>query len=72
MANQFATRNLDHEKRPANLVREHTSRSVRAPHQLSAKLNGPKRALTAVSNASLIGMIDRFIDRAEIMLAKFR
>ena len=29
--------------------------------QLSAQLNGPKRALTAVLNARLIGMIDRLV-----------
>ena len=34
-------------------------------HHLSAKLNGPKRALTALLNARLIGMIDRLIGRAQ-------
>jgi N-methylhydantoinase A/oxoprolinase/acetone carboxylase beta subunit len=33
-------------------------------------LNGPKRALTAVLNARLIGMIDRLIGRAEQVLAE--
>ena len=37
-------------------------------HHLSAKLNGPKRAVTAVLNARLIGMIDRLIGRAQDQL----
>ena len=64
VASQFATRNPAHEKRAADLIRAQTSRPVSASHQLSAKLNGPKRALTAVLNARLIGMIDRLIGRA--------
>ncbi|MGJ8555847.1 MAG: hydantoinase/oxoprolinase N-terminal domain-containing protein [Sulfitobacter geojensis] len=65
VASQFATRNPAHELRAAELVVEITGRPVSASHQLSAKLNGPKRALTAVLNARLIGMIDRLIGRAE-------
>jgi N-methylhydantoinase A/oxoprolinase/acetone carboxylase beta subunit len=65
VAGQFATRNPAHELRAAELVAQITGRPVSASHQLSAKLNGPKRALTAVLNARLIGMIDRLIGRAE-------
>jgi N-methylhydantoinase A/oxoprolinase/acetone carboxylase beta subunit len=65
VASQFATRNPAHELRAAELVGQITGRPVSASHQLSAKLNGPKRALTAVLNARLIGMIDRLIGRAE-------
>ena len=65
VASQFATRNPAHELRVAELVGQLTGRPVSASHQLSAKLNGPKRALTAVLNARLIGMIDRLIGRAE-------
>jgi N-methylhydantoinase A/oxoprolinase/acetone carboxylase beta subunit len=68
VAAQFATRNPAHERRAAALVAELTGRPVSASHQLSAKLNGPKRALTAVLNARLIGMIDRLIGRAESTL----
>ncbi len=68
VASQFATRNPAHELRAAALVTEITGRPVSASHQLSAKLNGPKRALTAVLNARLIGMIDRLIGRAEDVL----
>ncbi|HBR42678.1 MAG TPA: hydantoinase, partial [Sulfitobacter pontiacus] len=68
VASQFATRNPAHEQRVADLVTQVTGRPVSASHQLSAKLNGPKRALTAVLNARLIGMIDRLIGRAEDVL----
>lgn len=65
VAAQFATRNPAHETRAAEIIRDVTGAPVSASHQLSAKLNGPKRALTAVLNARLIGMIDRLINRAE-------
>ncbi len=65
VASQFATRNPSHEVEAAEIIRTATQAPVSASHQLSAKLNGPKRALTAVLNARLIGMIDRLINRAE-------
>ena len=65
VAGQFATRNPAHEKRVMQVVHDITQRPVSASHQLSAKLGGPKRALTAVLNARLIGMIDALIGRAE-------
>ena len=49
-------------------MKELTGKPVSASHQLSAKLNGPKRALTALLNARLIGMIDRLIHRASEQL----
>ena len=70
VAAQFATRNPAHEQRVAQMVREITGRPVSASHHLSSKLNGPKRALTAVLNARLIGMIDRLISRAEARLGE--
>ena len=68
VASQFATRNPAHELLTLALVTQITGKPVSASHQLSAKLNGPKRALTAVLNARLIGMIDRLIGRAEDVL----
>src|SRR6056297_1126568 len=65
VAAQFATRNPAHELRAAEIVQNVTGRPVSCSHHLSAKLNGPKRALTALLNARLIGMIARLIDRAE-------
>ncbi|GIT88224.1 hydantoinase/oxoprolinase N-terminal domain-containing protein [Roseobacter sp. OBYS 0001] len=68
VAAQFATRNPAHELEAATLIEEVTGRPVSASHELSAKLNGPKRAMTALLNARLVGMIDRLIGRAEDML----
>ncbi|WP_187429165.1 hypothetical protein ROLI_005210 [Roseobacter fucihabitans] len=68
VAAQFATRNPAHEMRAAALISQMTAKPVSASHQLSARLNGPKRAVTAVLNARLIGMIDRLIGRAEQVL----
>ena len=70
VAAQFATRNPSHELRAAEIVQEVTGRPVSCSHHLSAKLNGPKRALTALLNARLIGMIARLIDRAEDTLQR--
>lgn len=65
VAAQFATRNPAHEMRAAQIIRDLTGGApVTCSHELSSRLNGPKRALTAVLNARLIGMIDRLIGRA--------
>lgn len=68
IAAQFATRNPAHELEAARIVSERTGAPVTCSHHLSAKLNGPKRAVTAVLNARLIGMIDRLIGRAQDQL----
>ncbi len=68
VAAQFATRNPAHELEAARIITEKTGAPVTCSHQLSAKLNGPKRAVTAVLNARLIGMIDRLIGRTQEQL----
>ena len=65
VASRFATRNPAHEVAARNLIRRVSGRPVTCSHELSAKLNGPKRALTAVLNARLIGMIDRLVAACE-------
>jgi N-methylhydantoinase A/oxoprolinase/acetone carboxylase beta subunit len=65
VASQFATRNPAHELEAARIIGQMTGRPVSCSHHLSAKLNGPKRALTALLNARLIGMIARLIEKAE-------
>jgi N-methylhydantoinase A/oxoprolinase/acetone carboxylase beta subunit len=65
VAAQFATRNPAHELAARDLIRRVTARPVTCSHELSANLNGPKRALTAVLNARLIGMIDRLVAACE-------
>ncbi|TDK50028.1 hydantoinase/oxoprolinase family protein [Antarcticimicrobium luteum] len=70
VAGQFATRNPGHELAAARIIAARTGRPVSCSHQLSARLNGPKRAVTAVLNARLIGMIDRLIGRAGDVLTE--
>ncbi|MDA5558992.1 hydantoinase/oxoprolinase family protein [Shimia sp. MMG029] len=65
IAAQFATRNPAHELEVARIIAKETGVPVTCSHQLSSKLNGPKRAITAVLNARLIGVIDRLIGRAQ-------
>lgn len=69
IAARFATRNPAHEVAARDLIRRVTGRPVTCSHELSAQLNGPKRALTAVLNARLIGMIDRLVAACERHLA---
>ena len=70
VAASFATRNPGHEIAARDLIRQVTGRPVTCSHELSANLNGPKRALTAVLNARLIGMIDRLVRACESHLSR--
>ncbi|TJV13269.1 MAG: hydantoinase/oxoprolinase family protein, partial [Mesorhizobium sp.] len=65
----FATRNPAHELSARNLIRGITGLPVTASHELSAKLGGPRRALTTLLNARLISMIDRLVAATEGFLA---
>lgn len=70
VAAQFATRNPAHEIAARDLIRRRTGLPVTCSHELSANLNGPKRALTAVLNARLVGMIDRLVTACEAHLRR--
>ncbi|SEM94540.1 N-methylhydantoinase A/oxoprolinase/acetone carboxylase, beta subunit [Pseudorhodobacter antarcticus] len=70
VAAKFATRNPGHEVAAREVIRRVTGRPVTCSHELSANLNGPKRALTAVLNARLVGMIDRLVTACEAHIAK--
>ncbi len=69
IAGYFAVRNPEHEIAARDLIRAKTGLPVTASHELSAKLDGPRRALTTVLNARLISMIDRLIDAADSRMA---
>lgn len=69
VAAAFATRNPAHENAARDLIRLVSHLPVTCSHELSAGLNGPRRALTAVLNARLIGMIDRLISACEAHMA---
>ncbi len=66
----FATRNPAHENAARDLIRGATGLPVTASHELSAKLGGPRRALTTLLNARLIAMIDRLVAATEGFLEK--
>jgi len=70
VAAQFATRNPAHELAVMAHISEKLGAPVSASHQLSAKLNGPKRAMTALLNARLIGMIDGLISSTQETLKR--
>ena len=65
---QFSVRNPEHELAAAAAIREATGRPVTLSHHLSAKLNGPKRAVTAVLNARLISIIEGLVHTTEAAL----
>ena len=70
VAASFATRNPAHELAARDLIRAMTGKPVTCSHELSAALNGPRRALTAVLNARLIGMIDHLISSCQGHMAR--
>ena len=61
VAGYFAVRNPEHELAVRDLLLARTGKAVTCSHELSAKLNGPKRALTTVLNARLVPTITRLI-----------
>lgn len=69
VAGRFAVRNPVHELAVRAMVASVTGLPVTCSHELSARLNGPRRALTAVLNARLIGMIARLIRACEDQMA---
>ena len=66
----FATRNPRHEIAARDLVRRKTGLPVTVSHELSSKLGGPKRALTTLLNARLVGLIGRLISATEGFLTE--
>jgi len=70
IAAKFSVRNPEHEIATRDRVRELTDIPVTCGHELSAQLNGPKRALTCVLNARLIGVVGRLCQAALGMLAE--
>ena len=61
VAGYFATRNPDHELQIRQFLLDNSDLPVTCSHELSSRLNGPKRALTTVLNARLIPLISNLI-----------
>ena len=65
VAGYFAVRNPAHELAIREYIHEITGLPVTCSHELSDKLNGPKRALTTLLNARLIAMTSRLVAATE-------
>lgn len=64
----FAVRNPAHERRVRELVHQGSDLPTTCGHELSAGLDAPRRALTAVLNARLIPMISGLLNATATML----
>jgi N-methylhydantoinase A/oxoprolinase/acetone carboxylase beta subunit len=69
VSSAFAVRNPAHEKRAAQIIAESTSASVTMSSDLTSSLDAPRRALTAVLNAQLVGKISALIDAVSKSMA---
>ncbi len=65
----FSVRNTEHEIAVRNLVLELTDKPVTCTFELTASLNAPRRAMTAVLNARLIAPISQLIKTVRSELA---
>jgi len=70
VAGIFAVRNPTHEQALRDLVRETTSLPVSCSHELSSKLDAPRRALTTVLNARLIPQLQHLIEAVETIMQR--
>lgn len=62
VASQFSVRNPAHEVRARHLIRTLSRKPVTCAHELSSKLDAPRRALTAALNARLTPQIRHLIE----------
>jgi N-methylhydantoinase A/oxoprolinase/acetone carboxylase beta subunit len=68
VAANFSVRNPDHELRARKLIRALTPKPVTCAHELSSKLDAPRRALTAALNARLTPQIRHLIEALSLVL----
>ena len=66
----FGVCNPSHELAVRNLVRELTGLPVSCGHELTSKLNAPRRALTVVLNARLVPLLQQLILAVQDMLSE--
>ena len=65
VAGHFATRNPEHEELARKILSDTTGLPVTCSSELSSALGGPRRALTALLNARLIGLLERLISATD-------
>jgi N-methylhydantoinase A/oxoprolinase/acetone carboxylase beta subunit len=70
VAAQFSVRNPSHEKRARERIRALCGKPVTCSHELSSKLDAPKRALTAALNARLTPQIRHLLEALDSVLQR--
>ena len=70
VAANFSVRNPAHELRARQIVRQLSRKPVTCAHELSSKLDAPRRALTAVLNARLTPQIRHLIEALSHVLVE--
>jgi N-methylhydantoinase A/oxoprolinase/acetone carboxylase beta subunit len=70
VAANFSVRNPAHELRARQVIRALTPKSVTCAHELSSKLDAPRRALTAMLNARLTPQIRHLIEALRQVLTE--
>jgi len=70
VAANFSVRNPAHELRARQLIRALSPKPVTCAHELSSKLDAPRRALTAALNARLTPQIQHLIEALSRVLAE--
>jgi N-methylhydantoinase A/oxoprolinase/acetone carboxylase beta subunit len=68
VAANFSVRNPDHELRARKIIRALSPKPVTCAHELSSKLDAPRRALTAALNARLTPQIRHLIEALSLAL----
>ena len=64
VAGMFSVRNPEHEIAVRDRLRVRTGLPVTCGHELSSRLDGPRRAMTCVLNARLVPIIQRLLEAA--------
>jgi len=70
VAANFSVRNPAHELRTRQIIRALSAKPVTCAHELSSKLDAPRRALTAALNARLTPQIRHLIEALSAVLAE--
>ena len=65
VAGMFAVRNPEHEFAVRDVLRDRTGLPVTCGHELSSRLDSPRRAMTCVLNARLVPVIQRLLEAAD-------
>ena len=65
VAGMFSVRNPEHEIAVRDRLRERTGLPVTCGHELSSRLDGPRRAMTCVLNARLVPIIQRLLEAVD-------